>query len=139
MPPLVHPVETAAVPRSVAFAPAMLHTGGPTVYVGGQNGVDSEGRMADGLAGQTRQAMRNLLAVLDAAGTGPQHVVKLTIYLVAGADLRAGYAASAEVWGDHRTAITVLLVAGLARPDALVEVDAIAAIPQHALIQPATA
>jgi enamine deaminase RidA (YjgF/YER057c/UK114 family) len=131
MQPLVQSVEASAVSRSGAFAPAMVHAGGPTVYVGGQNGIDAAGRMAAGLAEQTRQAMRNLLAVLDAAGTGPEHVAKLTVYVTAGTDVREGFAASAEVWGDHRTAITVLIVAGLARPDALVEIDAVAAIPTN--------
>ena len=75
------------------------------------------------------QAMRNVLAVLDAAGTAPEHVVKLTIYLVEGVDAQVGFAASRSVWGDHRTAITVVSTAAHARPGALVEIDAIAIIP----------
>jgi enamine deaminase RidA (YjgF/YER057c/UK114 family) len=67
--------------------------------------------------------------VLAAAGTGPEHVVKLNIYLVDGADAQVGYASSRSVWGDHRTAITVVSTAGHARPGALVEIDAVAIIP----------
>jgi enamine deaminase RidA (YjgF/YER057c/UK114 family) len=74
--------------------------------------------------------MRNVLAVLAAAGSGPEHVTRLGIYLVAGVDAQAGFAASQAVWGHHRTAITVLTVAGLARPDALVEIEAVALIPE---------
>jgi enamine deaminase RidA (YjgF/YER057c/UK114 family) len=99
------------------------------LVVGGQNGVDADGRMVgDDIASQTMQAMRNVLTVLREVGAGPQDVAKLTVYLVAGQNAAAGFAASREVWGDHPTAVTVVYVAGLARPDALVEVEALAVL-----------
>ncbi|MEY2460283.1 MAG: hypothetical protein QOG30_2113, partial [Acidimicrobiaceae bacterium] len=101
-----------------------------TVYVGGQLGSDSSGALLEGIEAQTTQAMRNVLTVLAAAGTGPEHVVKLNIYIVQGVDAQVGYAASRSVWGDHRTAITVVTTAGHARPGALVEIDAVAIIPE---------
>jgi len=58
-------------------------------------------------------------------------VVKLTIHLAPGIDPADGFAATGSVWGAHRTAVTVLTVAP-ARPGALVEIDAIAAIPSVA-------
>ncbi len=61
---------------------------GPTLYVGGQNGMDNTGALLDGLEAQTEQAIRNVLAVLVEAGTGPDHVAKPTIYLAAGVDPR---------------------------------------------------
>jgi 2-iminobutanoate/2-iminopropanoate deaminase len=112
-----------------AFSQGVLVDAGRTLYVGGQNGTDATGQISGGTAEQTTQAFRNVLAVLEAAGTGPEHVAKLTIYLHVDADLEAGFAASRDSWGDQPTAITVLRVAGLARPDALVEIDAIAALP----------
>jgi 2-iminobutanoate/2-iminopropanoate deaminase len=84
--------------------------------------------LLDGLGPQTEQALRNLLAVLDAAGTGPENVAKLTIHLSPGVDPNDAYAATRSVWGDTRTTVTVLAVAP-ARPGALVEIEAIAAIP----------
>jgi enamine deaminase RidA (YjgF/YER057c/UK114 family) len=57
-------------------------------------------------------------------------VVKLNIYIVSGVDAQLGYEASRALWGDHRTAITVVSTAGHARPGALVEIDAIAIIPE---------
>jgi enamine deaminase RidA (YjgF/YER057c/UK114 family) len=101
-----------------------------TLYVGGQLGTDSAGKLLDGIEAQTTQAMRNVLTVLAAGGTGPEHVAKLNIYLVHGVDAQVGYAASREVWGSHRTAITVVTTAGHARPGALVEIDAVAIIPE---------
>jgi enamine deaminase RidA (YjgF/YER057c/UK114 family) len=102
---------------------------GRTLYVGGQNGTDATGAITGGIAEQTGQAFRNVLAVLAAAGAGPQHVARLTIYVHVDADLAAGFAASRESWGDRPTAISVLRVAGFARPEALVEIDAIASLP----------
>jgi 2-iminobutanoate/2-iminopropanoate deaminase len=122
------PVDPPALHLSPAFAQGMIVPAGPILFVGGQNGTDGAGALLDGLEAQTEQALRNVIAVLSEAGAGPQHVAKLTIYLAAGIDPRAAYAATRSVWGDHRTAVTVLAVTP-ARPGALVEIDAVAALP----------
>jgi 2-iminobutanoate/2-iminopropanoate deaminase len=125
----VTPVDPEDLHRSPAFAQGMIAPAGPTLYVGGQNGIDASGTLLKGLRAQTEQALRNVLAVLTAGGTGPEHVVKLTIFLAPGIDPGDAYAATGAVWGNRRTAVTVLAVAP-ARPGALVEIDAIASIPQ---------
>jgi enamine deaminase RidA (YjgF/YER057c/UK114 family) len=122
-------LDPDGLPRSPAFAQGVVAPAGRTVYVGGQLGTDATGALLDGFEEQSAQAMRNVLAVLAAAGTGPEHVAKLTIYLAQGADAQAGFAATRAVWGDHRTAVTVVTTAAHARPGALVEIDAVAAIP----------
>lgn len=122
----LNPAELHTAP---AFSQGVLADSGRTLYVGGQNGTDASGAIIGGIAEQTAQAFRNVLAVLAAAGAGPEHVAKLNIYVHVDADLFAGFGASRDVWGDHATAITVLRVAGLARPEALVEIDAIAVLP----------
>lgn len=97
--------------------------GSTIVIVGGQDGVGADGQLVgDDIAAHTEQAMRNLLAVLREAGAGPADVAKLTIYLVEGVDV-------ISVWGDQPTAFSVAFVRGLAVPGALVEIEAIAAIP----------
>ena len=111
------------------FTQGVIAPAARTLYVGGQLGTDSTGKLLEGIEAQATQAMRNVLMVLAAAGAGPEHVVKLNIYLVHGVDAQVGYAASRSVWGDHRTAITVVSTAGHARPGALVEIDAVAIIP----------
>lgn len=118
--------------RSPYFSQGVLIEGpGRLLVVGGQNGVDANGELvSDDLAGQTVQAMKNVLAVLNAAGSGPKHVAKLNIHLATGQDANAGYAAAAEVWGPVPTAITVLQV-GFARPGVLVEIDALAQVPEQ--------
>ena len=122
------PIDPPGMYQSPAFPQAMLAPAGPTLYVGGQDGADGEGRLLEGLAAQTEQAMRNLLTVLAEAGTDADHVAKLTIYLAPDVDPNEGYAASAAVWGNRRTAVTVIAAAP-ARPGALVEIDAIATLP----------
>ena len=106
----VRPVDPPQLHQSPAFAQGMILPAGPTLYVGGQNGTDREGALLDGLGPQTEQALRNVLAVLAEAGTGPEHVAKLTIYLATGIDPGAAYAATGSVWGNRRTAVTVLAV-----------------------------
>ncbi|PFG29784.1 RidA family protein [Paramicrobacterium agarici] len=123
-------VDPPQLHSSPAFAQGMIAPPGPTLYVGGQNGTDSDGTLLDGLGAQTEQALRNVLAVLAEAGSGPEFVAKLTIYLAPGIDPTEAYAATGTTWGAHRTAVTVLTVPP-ARPGALVEIDAIAAVPQQ--------
>lgn len=129
MPDRISLIDPPEMHRSATFAQGVIIPSGRTIYVGGQNGVDSDGQLAGGIEAQTTQALRNLLTVLAAAQSGPEHVAKLTIYLTASVDVQDAFAASAATWGKHRTAITVLIVAGLALPGALVEVDAVALIP----------
>lgn len=124
------PIDPPQMQRSPAFAQGMILPAGRTLYVGGQNGIDGTGALLEGLEAQTEQAMRNVLAVLAEAGSGPEYVAKLTIYLAAGTDAGAGYAASRAVWGDHRTAVSVIGVTP-ARPGILVEIEAVATIPDR--------
>lgn len=103
------------------------------VYVGGQNAVDSEGNIVGqgDLGAQCEQVARNLQTALSAAGARVEHVVKWTVYVVQGHPARAGFEAFGRVWGrwPNPPTISVIYVAGLAHPDFLVEVDAVAAVP----------
>ena len=69
-----------------------------------------------------------LLAGCYPGGKRPQDVARLAVYLDPEADLMAGFAAVGEVWGPHPAAVTVLRV-GIGRPGALVEIEAVAALP----------
>ena len=122
-------------PPSMFSSPAfsqgtIVPAGARILYVGGQNGVGSDGKVVGNtLEAQTEQALRNVLAVLTEAGATQADVAKLTIHLVQGGDVSAGFAASLAVWGAHPTAITVVQVPGFADADKLVEIDAVAALP----------
>ncbi|GAB3606563.1 hypothetical protein GCM10027413_19720 [Conyzicola nivalis] len=121
------PVDPPDLPDNPAFAQGMILPAAPTLYVSGQNGLDASGTLLDGLEAQTEQALRNVLAVLAAAGTDAAHTAKLTIYLDPGVDPDPAYAASRAVW-TARTAVTVLAISP-ARAGALVEIEAVATIP----------
>lgn len=106
---------------------------GKTIYVGGQNAVRSTGEIVgrSDLTAQTEQVFENLKAALEAAGAGFENLVKLTIYVVQGQPIYEGFQVSRKYLGylQNPPAISVLVVAGLANPDFLVEIDATAFVP----------
>ena len=69
-----------------------------------------------------------MLAVLAEAGADQSNVVRMAVYVAAGQSVDEGFGASMRVWGPHPTAITVLFVAALGRPEALVEIEAVAVL-----------
>jgi 2-iminobutanoate/2-iminopropanoate deaminase len=115
--------------KSPAFSQAVLAEGGKTLYIGGQNGILPDGKMAgDTLSAQTEQALKNVLKLLEAVGASQENVVKLNIYIARGQNIQEGFAASRKVWGNHPTAITGFFVEGMGIPGALVEIEAVAVI-----------
>ena len=122
------------LPRNPAFSNVAVVTGNVrTIYIGGQDAVGADGNIVGigDIAAQTEQVLRNLRTALEAAGAGPEHVVKWNVLVVEGQDFASGYAAFQRVWGDRPNppVITAALVKGLAHPDFLVEMDAIAVVP----------
>lgn len=120
--------------RNPAFSNVVVVSGPVrTIYVGGQDAVDAEGNIVGigDIAAQTEQVLRNLRTALAAAGAGPEHVVKWNVLIVEGQDFASGYAVFQRVWGDRPDppVITAAVVKGLAHPDFLVEMDAIAVVP----------
>lgn len=120
--------------RNPAFSNVAVVSGSVrTIYVGGQDAVDAQGNIVGigDIAAQTEQVLRNLRTALTAAGAGPEHVVKWNILVVEGQDFASGYAVFQRVWGDRPDppVITAAVVKGLAHPDFLVEMDAIAVVP----------
>ena len=104
-----------------------------TLYVGGQNAVDGSGNIIGkgDIAAQTEQVLANLRVALAAGGAGPDHVVKWNLLVLEGESLEAGFSAFRRAWGDPPSppTITMAFVAGLANPDYLVEMDAVAVVP----------
>lgn len=115
--------------KNPAFSQAVVAEGGKTIYIGGQNGILPDGTMAgDTLASQTEQALKNMLEILRTVGASQENVVKQTIYVVKGQDIREGFAATQKAWGNFPTAISFIFVEGLGVPGALVEIEAIAVV-----------
>lgn len=121
--------------KSPAFSQVVTTEGsGRTIYIGGQNAV-TENREIIGkrdMALQTEQVMVNLKTALDACGATFENLVKLNIHVVQGQDAMKGFEVSQKYLGQSSTqpVVTVLFVAGLTNPDFLIEIDAIAFVPE---------
>ena len=121
--------------KNPAYSQAVVVAGNAkTVYVGGQNAVDASGQIVGkgDLEAQTEQVLRNVETALAAGGAKLEHVVKWNVYIVQGRSVLPGFEAFRHAWGDRPNppTVTVLFVAGLANPDFLVEIDAIAVVPE---------
>jgi enamine deaminase RidA (YjgF/YER057c/UK114 family) len=106
---------------------------GELVFVAGQIGWDTHGRFAPGFIAQVRKALQNIVAVLATAGAGPEHVVRLTWYVIDMAEYRASLIALGtayrDVMGRNFPTMTLVEVKSLAEPEALVEIEATAVVP----------
>ena len=108
------------------YSPAVKHGG--LVYISGQLPVGSNGVHDPSISfsAQVRQALENLLAIMEANGAeGADHLLKVTAYIVGGAYWAEFNQIYAEVLGDARPARTVVPVAEL-HYGYLVEIDAVA-------------
>lgn len=120
--------------KNPAFTNVVVVTGSvKTVYVGGQDAVDTDGTIIGrgDLKAQTEQVLKNIQVALAAGDARLEHIVKWNIYIVEGQPLQAGFEAFQRVWGNRPNppAISGVFVSGLAHPDFLVEMDAIAVVP----------
>ena len=103
---------------------------GDLLFVSGCVPVDGEGKLVPGdVVAQARQVFANIGAVLEAAGAGFGDVVKVTVFLIDVDDRPAVNTVRQEVFGTARPSSTLVEVSRLAVPGALIEVEAVAAIP----------
>ena len=126
---LHRPVQTASLPKPVGpYSPCMGFE--KLIFVSGQGGTDpATGAIADSVEQQTEQCLRNVQTILEAAGSGLQHVLRCGVFLMDMGEFKTMNAVYARMFGDHRPARTTVQVAGLPGEDLLVEIDAIAYKP----------
>lgn len=122
-------------PEGLVNSPAFSHVavvppGATTVYVGGQNAVDGDGRLVGGddVAAQTRKVMDNLVVALAAADATVHDLVQVSILFVDGVDLNVAYPAAAAALDGAAPLVVGARVAALGVPGALLEVSAVAAV-----------
>jgi len=121
-------VTTSQAPQAIGpYSQAIISNG--WVFVSGQLGLDptSGELVGPDVAAQTRQALRNLQAILEAAGSSLERVVKTTIYLADMQDFKTVNAIYAECFRDAPPARATVQVAALPR-GGRVEIEAIAAL-----------
>lgn len=97
------------------------------LYLAGQIGFTPDGKLAPDIKGQAEQTWRNIASVLAAAGMSYENLVKVTHFLVRREDIAAYREVRAQFLGKLAPASTLLVISALARPDALIEVECVAA------------
>lgn len=118
-------VQTDKAPAAIGPYSQAVKVNG-MVYTSGQIALTPEGEMCENdVVVQTKQVLSNLKAVLEAAGSGLDKVIKTTIFLDSMDDFATVNAIYAEAFGDHKPARATVAVKTLPK-DALVEIDAIA-------------
>jgi len=110
---------------------------GRLVFIGGQIGWSGQGEWLDrSFAGQFRQALKNILDILAQAGGRPEHLVRLTWYVLDRKEYLASLqelgAAYRELMGRHYPTMAVVQVSGLVEDAARLEIEATAVIPEEA-------
>jgi enamine deaminase RidA (YjgF/YER057c/UK114 family) len=103
------------------------------VFVGGMVGWDENEKFPEGFVAQTRQALKNICAVLAEGSARPQHITRMTWYvrdmdeyIAARKEMGKAYR---EVMGDHFPAMALVEVRRLLEPDARLEIEATAVVP----------
>lgn len=109
-------------------------TRGALLFVGGQIGWNAQQQFeSDDFVAQTRQTLLNIAAVLKAGGAGPEHMVRMTWYVVDRneyvARLKEVGGVYREVMGKHFPAMTCVAVAALVEERAQIEIEVTAVIP----------
>ena len=120
-------------PRAKGYSNGVAASG-RTVSVSGMIGWDAQGVFhTDDFAGQVRQALENVVAVLAEANARPEHIVRMTWYVVdkreyleAGRDVGAAYR---ELIGSHYPAMSAVQVSALIEDRARVEIEVTAIVP----------
>ena len=109
---------------------------GTTVFVGGMIGWNAQQEFeTDDFVGQARQALQNIVDVLAEAGAGPEHLVRLTWFVVSRDEYLANLAGLGEAYrhtlGRHFPAMTLVQVVALVEERARLEIEATAVVPAH--------
>ena len=109
---------------------------GRQVFVSGMIGWDAQGQFhSDDFARQVRQALQNIVAVLEEGGAKPEHIVRMTWYVVDKKEYVAAWAeigvAYREIIGRHFPCMSAVQVAALIEDRARVEIEVTAVVPQN--------
>jgi 2-iminobutanoate/2-iminopropanoate deaminase len=123
--PLIR-VTSPNLPAPVGpYSPGIAY--GNLVFVSGQSGREPHtGRIADDVEAQAEQALRNVAAILEAAGSSLSQVIRCGVFLVDMNEFQRMNAVYERMFGGHRPARTTVEVSGLPGPGLRVEIDAIA-------------
>lgn len=122
-----HSPGTVAPPLSRYSHAVEAPAGARWLHVSGQVGIRPDGTLAEGVEAQMEQAFQNVLEILHHAGMDKHDLVKLTVFVLDAQQIGAFRTVRDRMILPAEPASTLLVVAGLARPDFLVEIEAVAA------------
>ncbi|WP_417310237.1 RidA family protein [Devosia sp.] len=122
-PPSIHP-PFAPYSHGVELPP-----GARTVLCSGQLGITADGTIPPDCAGQAKVCFDNIFAILAEASMGPADIVKINAYVTGREHLKPYMEVRNGLFGDPLPASTLMIVSGFARPEFVVEIEAIAATP----------
>src|SRR5580698_9367591 len=126
-------LQPAGWPAPKGYANGMA-ADGRLVVTGGVIGWDAEGHLPDDFVAQVRQALGNILAILTEGGTRPEHLVRLTWYVVDMEEYLANLKTLGQVYreffGSHYPAMALVQVVRLVEKQARVEIEATAVVPR---------
>lgn len=133
----VHYPQSAQLHQNPAFSHVAVVSGNArTVYIGGQNAMTAAGEIIGqgDIAAQAEQIIVNLRHCLAAAGADFDHIVQWRVMVVAGHDYAPAFHAFQSILSTrtHPPLITLAVVTALAHPDFLLEMDAVAVVPDDA-------
>lgn len=140
MPKVVTP-KTFGAPLGM-YSHGMVSPGGEIVVVAGQVGMGQGGQVAGGdVVAQTKQALENVRAVVEAAGCGMRDIIRLQTFLIHAVDIDGFMKARADVFPSYfpdgaYPPNTLLIVSRLVKPELLVEIEAMAVKPAKAPTAP---
>ena len=128
-------INPEGLSKNPAFSQVIVTQGsGRTIYIGGQNAVNANREIIGkgDIHAQAEQAMQNIQTALTACDATFENVVKLSIHIVQGQSIYGAFQASQKFMSEMKNppTISVLIVAGLANPEFLIEIEAIAFIPE---------
>jgi len=125
-------LQPQAWPRPVGYANGMTAKG-RVIVTGGMIGCDAMENVVDGFVAQVRLALTNIRAVLAEGGAGPEHIVRLTWYVLDKHEyldsLKNVGEAYRELMGKHYPTMAVVQVSGLVEDEARLEIEATAVVP----------
>ncbi|MCA1372786.1 MULTISPECIES: RidA family protein [unclassified Bradyrhizobium] len=126
-------LQPSGWPQPKGYANGVMAEG-RLIVTGGVVGWDAAGRFADGLVAQVRQTFENIVAILAEGGARPDHLVRLTWYVVDMdeyvSNLKALGKVYREVIGTHYPSMALVQIVRLVEPSSRVEIEATAVVPR---------
>jgi len=127
---VAHTIHDIGVASQIGkYSDAVEAAPGRMLFLSGTPGLGPNGQLPSSFAEQADLAWKNVFALLQKANMGPEHLVKVSQYLLRAEDISA-YGPIRSKWlGDHRPASMLVVIPGLVWPNLLIEIEAYAVAP----------